>query len=107
MSEIKNANDILVLKKRKKNLDNEASEYEFGFDTVPKKKKFVDKTQNMILVPVPRNKSRLNFDSIHRMRHRHKFNRLDNKLQLKRAATDKKTTKKSTKQTKVVSLNEL
>lgn len=37
MSAIKNANDILILKKRKKNLDCEASDYEFGFDTVPQK----------------------------------------------------------------------
>lgn len=108
MSEIKNANDILILKKRKKNLDNEASDYEFGFDAVPQHKKIVShKRQNVVLVPLPRNNNKLNFDSIHRLQRRRKFNRLNNKLQLKRAATNEKSTTKLSKQTEIVSLEEM
>lgn len=50
MSEIKNANDIVILKKRKKTLDSEASNYEFGFDTVPKK--ILLGNNKMVLVPL-------------------------------------------------------
>ena len=43
MSAIKNANDIYIMKKKKKVLDCEASDYEFGFDGVPQRIKIVNK----------------------------------------------------------------
>lgn len=94
MSAIKNPNDIILLKKRKKQLENEASDYEFGFEPVPQKKKrkiVGDKTQNMILVPLDRNRLR-NY-------RRHKFH---DKL-LRNPAIIKKAIKKiKSKQTEVV-----
>lgn len=68
MSAIKNANDIHSLKKRKKTLDLEASDYEFGFETVMPKKSLLS-NRKVLLVPA---NSR-----------RNKIKKINNKLQSK------------------------
>lgn len=57
MSRIKNANDILLLKKKKRSIDCEASDYEFGFEAPPTKSSVVEKKSKVYVVPTTKNQN--------------------------------------------------
>lgn len=97
MSEnIKSAKDILLLKKKKKELDFEASDFEFGFDDVPKKVFISDKPSKYIVVPYPNPHKVLKHGRIHRTKKNNQFT-YANSLKRKKNKSDELLVVKSEK----------
>lgn len=99
---IQTAEDIVILKKKKKDLDNEASDYEFGFDDLPRNL-FANKKQKLILVPVTKNHK---VNSLNRMTKHNKWNVNNNESQLKQHTALKENQHFEINETQNIIINE-